>query len=139
MDPGTLLLSLLALLFALWIGYLAGKAAARGELARRLPDLRREAVERSRAVLTGQLVEQLAPYLPHFPWRPTECRFIGKPIDFLVFKGLDERSVSEVVFVEVKSGRSSLSGVERSLRDAVRSGKVSWAEYRLDQPAKGNS
>ena len=36
--------------------------------------------------------EQLATYLPNFPFSPTEAKFIGAPIDFLVFKGMDAQS-----------------------------------------------
>ena len=45
-----------------------------------------------------------------------EARFIGKPIDFLIFKGMDEQHIDEVVFVEIKTGNSQLSSNERSLR-----------------------
>ena len=45
----------------------------------------REAVIQSRAVLGGKFVEQLAPYLPEFKYDPTEARFIGSPIDLIVF------------------------------------------------------
>jgi predicted Holliday junction resolvase-like endonuclease len=72
----------------------------------------------------------LAPYLPDFPWSPTEVRFLGKPIDFLVFRGMDGKTIEEVIFVEVKTGESRLSPVERSLRDAIQAGRVSWAEWR---------
>jgi len=61
----------------------------------------------------------LAPYLPDFPYKPTEVGFIGKPIDFIVFKGMDEREPSEVVFVEVKSGKSGLSPMERKLKKLI--------------------
>jgi predicted Holliday junction resolvase-like endonuclease len=76
------------------------------------------------------LAEQLAPFLPGFPFDPTEIRFIGKPVDFIAFRGVSAGKVEEVVFVEVKSGASALSKVERSLREAVESGRVSWIEYR---------
>lgn len=127
-------LSLLGLvclgLFLLWLGYLLGKAVTRARLSDDVTAIRQDAIKRSRAVIGGQVSEQLAPFLPDFPWRPTEARFIGKPIDFLIFKGLDGKEIEEVVFVEVKTGESRLSGVERSLRDAIAAGKVTWAEYR---------
>ncbi len=91
--------------------------------------IRQDAIKRSRAVLGGQFSEQLAPYLPDFPFSPTECRFIGKPVDFIVFKGMDGKAIEEVVFVEVKSGKSTLSSQERALREAVKSGRVLWYEY----------
>ena len=81
--------------------------------------------------IRGQAAEQLAPWLPGFPYDPTECRFVGKPVDFVVFKGAASGEVEELVLVEVKSGGSSLSRVERSLREAVESGRVRWAEYRV--------
>ena len=48
--------------------------------------------------------EQVAPFFANFrkDLKASEARFIGKPIDFLVFKGMDEQNISEVVFVEVK-------------------------------------
>ncbi|HIH38358.1 hypothetical protein J4460_05220 [Candidatus Woesearchaeota archaeon] len=99
----------------------------------KVPGLRKEAVEKSRAVLSGQFSEQLAPYLPDFSYKPTECKFLGKPVDFIVFKGLDDKNVEEIVFVEVKSGGSTMSTTERRVRDAVVGKKVRWEEYRVPE------
>jgi predicted Holliday junction resolvase-like endonuclease len=129
-------LALFALLLVAGLAamYRIGRARGRGDAERDLPalvsDEREDAVRRSRAVLSGQAAEQLAPWLPGFPWDPAEVRFIGKPVDFLVFRGASSGEISEVVFVEVKTGTSSLSKVERSLRDAVKEGRVRWEEYR---------
>ena len=119
-----------ALVF-LWVGYLIGRTigAARAIPAER--EARADAVKRSRSVIGGQVSEQLAPYFPDFPGKPSEARFIGKPVDFIVFDGLDEKQITGIRFVEVKTGKSGLSAVERSLRDIITDGKVSWAEYRL--------
>ena len=97
---------------------------ARIQLERLIPAIRKDAVDRSRAVLTGQFSEQLAPYFPDFPYSPNEVRFLGKPVDFIVFRGCDSDAVSEVVFLEVKSGRSRLNATERSLKQAVLAGRV---------------
>ncbi|MFZ5627758.1 MAG: Holliday junction resolvase-like protein [Spirochaetota bacterium] len=92
---------------------------------------RRAALAKSRQVIGGTFSEQLAPYLPDFPFDPTEARFIGKPVDFVVFRGLSAGAVDEVVFVEVKSGKSRLNRNETSIRQAVASGRVSFVEYRV--------
>jgi len=90
-------------------------------------------LKQSRAVLGGLVSEQMAPLLPGFPFDPGDCRFVGKPIDFIVFKGMNEKDISEVVFLEVKSGSArSLNSQERALRDVIRSGKVSWAEFDVE-------
>lgn len=106
-----------------FFGYLYARA--------RVPREREDAIRRSRATLSGQFSEQLAPYLPDFPFDPTEAKFIGKPIDFLVFKGMSEKDISEVIFVEVKSGSSRLNGSENRLREAIENKRVSWFEYRV--------
>ena len=127
----------LILLF-LFIGYLIGKYIAKKKFEERVPEIREDAIKHSRAVLGGQFSEQLAPYLPDFPFKPTEARFIGKPIDFVVFKGMDEKKIEEVVFVEVKSGQSQLSKVEKTLKSAVENKKISWHEYRVDEKITKN-
>jgi predicted Holliday junction resolvase-like endonuclease len=96
--------------------------------------LQRRAQKISRSVLGGVFSEQVAPFLPDFPkeLKASEARFIGKPIDFLIFKGMDEQHIDEVVFVEVKSGNSQLSSNERSLRDAIEAKRVRWHEYHVN-------
>ena len=122
------------LALGLYLGLRLGKRTGRIEAERgiedRLASERGDAVKRSRAVLGGLAAEQLAPYLPGFPFDPTEVRFVGKPVDFIAFIGSSEGKIEEVAFVEVKSGGATLSPVERSLRDAINEGRVKWVEYR---------
>src|SRR3989339_833680 len=122
----------LAFLVVLYIGYLVGKYVARKQHDDKIPEIRETAIKQSRAVLSGQFSEQIAPYMPDFPYKPTEARFVGKPIDFIVFKGMDGKKIEEVVFVEVKTGQSQLSPVEKSLKEAVENKKISWDEYRAE-------
>lgn len=128
-----------ALLLALGVG--VGLYFGRRRAEREMEDLvareRSDAIKRSRAVLGGQFSEQLAPFLPSFPGDPTECRFIGKPVDFVSFAGASRGSVEEVVFIEVKTGESRLSPVERSLKAAIERGAVRYVEYRV--PARSEA
>ncbi len=124
--------ALIVLLIGYYIGLKAGRFKAWVEYKENVKEEREDAVKRSRSVLSGQFSEQLAPYLPNFNFSPSEVRFIGKPIDFVVFKGMDEKEIREIVFVEVKTGKASLSGVERSLKKAVEDKRVRWEEYRFN-------
>ena len=117
----------------LYFGFLIGKFISRKEMEEKIPALREDAIKQSRAVLSGQFSEQIAPYLPNFPYKPTEARFIGKPVDFIVFKGMDEKKIDEVVFVEVKTGQSQLSKVEKSLKETIQNKNISWHEYRVPE------
>jgi predicted Holliday junction resolvase-like endonuclease len=93
--------------------------------------IRRDAVQRSLAVTSGKVHEQLVAYLPDFPFNPKDARFLGSPIDFVVFDGLSDGAVRQIVFVEVKTGAADLSGRERRVRDAVQGRLIRWYELRL--------
>lgn len=107
-----------------------------GRLIQKLKDLtfikkeRKDAVKKSRAVIGGQVAEQLAPFLPDFPCNPGDVSFLGKPVDFIAFSGLAENNeINEVVFIEVKTGQSKLNGHEKQLKDAIQKGRVRYVEY----------
>jgi predicted Holliday junction resolvase-like endonuclease len=78
----------------------------------------------------GKVQEQLIPYLPDFPFNPKDARFIGSPVDFVVFDGLDGGELRQVVFVEVKTGGAALSTRERQVRNAVQARRVEWVDLR---------
>ena len=80
---------------------------------------REDAVKRSAAVVTGRVYEQLVPYLPWFRYNPREARFLGSPIDLVVFDGLEDGNVRSIVFLEIKKGSSRLSDRERMVKEAV--------------------
>jgi predicted Holliday junction resolvase-like endonuclease len=95
-----------------------------------LVEARREGIDTSRPVVTGKVQEHLAPIFPAFlsQFNPKDARFLGTPLDFIVFDGLDEGEVRRVVFVEVKTGKAGLLSRERRCRDAIEAGRV---EYQL--------
>lgn len=65
--------------------------------------IRQDAINRSKSVIAGKVTENIAPFFESFPYNPKDARFIGSPIDFIVFDGLDEAgNVDEIIFVEPK-------------------------------------
>jgi predicted Holliday junction resolvase-like endonuclease len=95
--------------------------------------IRQDAVQRSQAVTSGKVHEQLVPFLPAFGFNPKDARFLGSPVDLVVFDGLDDGELRRVVFLEIKTGGSALTGRERQVRDAVRAHQVSWEELRIER------
>ena len=93
---------------------------------------RKSAVLQSRAVLGGKFTEQMVPFFPDFKYDPTEVRFIGSPIDMVVFPGLAQNDPQEIVILEVKTGRSAgLNPVQKKIRRLIEDGMVRWEElYR---------
>ncbi|MDO8427862.1 MAG: Holliday junction resolvase-like protein [Candidatus Diapherotrites archaeon] len=131
-EFGIFFIAIILLGFATLLGIFIGKKFAKKETENNLQFEREDAVKRSRAVLSGQFSEQIAPYFPNFPYSPTEVKFLGKPVDFIVFKGMDQKQIEEIVFLEIKTGQSQLNAQEKSLKESVQKGKVSWKEYRIE-------
>jgi predicted Holliday junction resolvase-like endonuclease len=93
--------------------------------------IREDAVQRSLAVTTGKVYEQLVPYLPEFGFNPKDARFLGSPVDLVVFDGLAAGELRRVVFLEVKTGGAPLTARERQVRAVIEAREVAWSELRV--------
>ena len=104
---------------------------------RELKEASRKSVDQSRSTLKGQIAEQMAPVLQGFPYLPADARFLGDPIDYLVFDGraqfgsVDGEGELEIVLLEVKQGQSKLSPIQRAIARAVQEGRVRFEICRI--------
>ena len=132
-SPRLFLLLLIFLILIFFMGFLFAFLIVKTSVHSDRKKERKDAINRSRAVLSGQMLEQVAPFLPNFPCNPADVRFVGKPIDFVAFPGaVDNKPISEILFIEVKSGNSVLSEREKEIKNAVQKGKVRYVEYRVE-------
>lgn len=101
--------------------------------------IRKDAASRSRSVLKGKIAEHMVPLIPDvFRYEPADARFIGAPIDYLIFdgftrvkdEGLDEPIT--VILADVKTGNAKLSRTERKIKEAVDAGRVKWETIQLE-------
>lgn len=114
------------------LGMVVQKIISRANYAGNIKKTRKDAIKRSRAVINGQMVEQVAPFLPEFPCNPADVRFIGKPVDFIGFKGMsDGNEIEEVLLIEIKTGSSQLSSREKEIKKAIQEGRFKYVEYRM--------
>jgi predicted Holliday junction resolvase-like endonuclease len=93
--------------------------------------IRKDSVNCARSTLKGKNSEQMAPYLPEFPFAPSDTRFIGSPIDFIVFDGYTKAKDGKgetisVVLVEMKKRKGKLTREESLVKRAVEAGRVTW-------------
>lgn len=101
--------------------------------------VRRDAAERSRYVLKGKIAEHMVPMLSDvFRYDPSDARFIGAPIDYLIFDGYTEvkdaassRPIT-VILADIKTGNATLNRTEKKIKEAVEAGRVKWETIRLD-------
>jgi predicted Holliday junction resolvase-like endonuclease len=101
--------------------------------------VRKDAAQRSRYVLKGKIAEHMVPMFSDvFPFDPSDARFIGAPIDYLIFDGYtavkDDNSEKPitVVLADIKTGAAKLNKTERKIKEAVEAGRVRWETIRLD-------
>lgn len=77
----------------------------------------------SQSVKYGKLTEQWIPLAKQFPYPPEQFRFLGSPIDGIVF------GEYEVVLCEFKSSGAQLNENQKRIKKLVEDGKVKWYEF----------
>jgi len=102
------------------------------KMEQRISDERDDAVDISRSVLKGKIAEQMSPLFPEFysKYEPADARFIGSPIDFVIFKNMskfkDEKLPIEVILMDVKTGSSDLKPLQNAIKKAIEDGRVKF-------------
>ena len=99
----------------------------------------KRSVNTSRAVLKGKMAEQLAPIMPEFQYLPSDAKFLGDPVDYVVFDGYtdfrdgegDAEDI-EVVLIDIKSGGARLTKGQQAIARAVQEGRVRFETIRID-------
>ena len=79
----------------------------------------------SQSVKYGKMAEQWIPFAEKFPHQAERFRFIGNPIDGIVFED------NKIVFCEFKTASSSLNENQRRVKQLVESKKVEWLEFKI--------
>jgi len=87
---------------------------------------RKDAVERSRAVLKGKISEHMIPHMPEFGFKASDARFMGSPIDYIVFDGMSDGDIQKIILIDIKTGKSRLNNNQRQIRTAVDAKKVEF-------------
>lgn len=83
--------------------------------------------KKSSEIRLGQISEHFAPLLGDFPYDAKGARFLGSPIDFVVFE--EDR----IVFVEFKTGMAQQTSKQRNVKALVEAGKVYYAVMRVNK------
>ena len=99
----------------------------------------KRSVNTSRAVLKGKMAEQMAPIMPEFQYLPSDAKFLGDPIDYVVFDGYTDfrdgdghADDIEVVLIDIKSGGARLTKGQQAIARAIQEGRVRFETIRID-------
>jgi predicted Holliday junction resolvase-like endonuclease len=112
-------LAILAFVAIVWLTYKLSSYKTNLDWQKKILCLRKDIANQQRAGIKGRVTETFAPFLEGFPFKASECKFLGDPIDYVVFRGLDERDIKGVHFVEVKEGSSKLSKHQKQIKDLI--------------------
>ena len=93
--------------------------------------IRDDAIKKSKSVMLGKMWEQIVPYYrpTDFKFIPSDARFLGSPVDFIIFNGASETNIEEVIFLEIKTAKSRLNSQQVKLKkliDSLKSKVVRW-------------
>lgn len=104
-----------------------------------LTHAQKRSVNTSRAVLKGKMAEQLAPIMPQFEYLPSDAKFLGDPVDYVVFDGYTDLRDGEgrpedieIVLIDIKSGGARLTKGQVAIAQAIQAGRVRFETVRID-------
>jgi len=72
------------------------------------------------------MTEQFMPFLKHYPYDPTNFRFLGSPIDGVQFED------DKIVFIEFKTANSKLTDKQRMIADQIYRKQIDFEEHRIE-------
>ncbi|HZX33968.1 MAG TPA: Holliday junction resolvase-like protein [archaeon] len=81
--------------------------------------------KQSQSVKYGKLTEQFIPFTKEFPFNAENFRFLGNPIDGIVFEE------DKIVFAEFKAASSQLSEKQKRIKELVEKKRVEWFEQKI--------
>lgn len=111
-------------------------------LRRSIPDLVGEEVgmaikefkKRSGRTRVGTTVEQLVPFVKEMPFDPSDMRILsGGPVDYIVFDGLCDGDLRELVFLDIKTGKAKKNDAQKQVQRCADLGRVRFALFEVTQ------
>ena len=83
-------------------------------------------LRKSSEVRLGLIAEQMAPFLEKFKHDPKKAKFLGMPIDYIIFED------DKIYFTEIKSGKAKLTDIQKNIKDIIERGDVKFETIRID-------
>ena len=104
-----------------------------------LTQAQKRSVNTSRAVLKGKMAQQFAPILPEYQYLPSDAKFLGDPVDYVVFDGYTDLRDGqgkvddvEIVLIDIKSGGARLTKGQQAIAQAIQQGRIRFETIRID-------
>jgi len=102
-------------------------------------EIRTSSLNASRNTIKGKVSEQILPMLPGLMYEPSEMRFLGSPIDYIIFDGYNDAKngqgeIRAIVLADVKRGnKAKLSPIQKKIKEAIEKGNIRWETIHLGE------
>ena len=82
--------------------------------------------ERALSTGLGKVMQNVLPSYKDFDSQVSvaDCRFIAAQLDIIIFEGASNNYVTNITFMDAKTGSATLEKNQKQIRDAVNDGKV---------------
>lgn len=79
----------------------------------------------TQSVNFGCISEKIVTAMNNFPFEHNDCRSLFKPIDYIIFEGLNKTGVvTKIIFTDIKTGGQKLKPNQREIKSLVENNKV---------------
>ena len=84
-------------------------------------------------------MDRLAPILTNFEHDPRDVRWLGYPVDLIIFEGYgkskDSKNIEDfnkIVICDVKTGNAGFTKEEKRIRELIEKKEIEWEEFRVE-------
>lgn len=112
------------------------------EYEKELDVVRKDSIKRSKSIIRATVNEEILPLFSEFPYQIGDLKLFGKPIDYIVFEGMNEfrdgnkdKEIT-IVFADVKTGNAVKTPVQKAIMKALENGRIRFEEWRVDENNK---
>jgi len=91
---------------------------------------RQKSVKKSRSVILWESYETLAPFMKDINYHPKDMNFLWKWVDYVVFDGLSNWELKQIVFLEIKTWKSRQNLNEKQIEKIIKDKKIKYEIVR---------
>lgn len=94
--------------------------------------LREKARERGRKIVPKLVQKSMHTEFASLKYNPYDIKTILHPVDFIVFNGLNNTKMKDIIFLSKNTDNNSLSKIRSSVQSAIEREAYDWQTARVD-------
>ena len=104
-----------------------------GKFAEIEDKLRKLAREKGRKEAEKVFNKAICPSFKSLKYNPLDVKPILNPIDFIVFKGMSEKSINEIIMLSKECNNELLNAIREQVKTAITEKKYEWQVARIGE------